>query len=350
MKIYINGRFLSRKMMGINRFAYEMCKALQKEGVIFEILVSGDIQSCYETSSFKITTIRFLSSHLWEQITLPIYLSSKKDYILINFSGLGPIFNKRQIVTIHDLAFLENPKWYSKTYYLFYKTMTPILAKNAKKILTVSNFSKQEIIKKLKIEEDKIAVIYNAISEGLCSDSKIPSIDDEKFILSVASIDPRKNFTRLLNAYLSSDIKLPLYIIGSKNKVFGNCNILSKSIKNVIFLGYVTDSELKSYYAHAEIFLYPSLYEGFGIPPLEAISNNCPVIASDIPVFREIYKDCICYINPLSEKDIAEKINSLIYNENEKRRLREKGKSLLSIYSWEKSSKKVIETINDCIK
>ncbi|MCK9155681.1 MAG: glycosyltransferase family 4 protein [Paludibacteraceae bacterium] len=349
MKIYINGRFLTQKMMGINRFAFEMCRALQKEGLDFEILIPEETCDCYDTSSFNITPIKFFSSHLWEQITLPLYLLLKKDYILINFSGLGPVLCKKQIITIHDLAFLENPNWYSKGYYYIYKLLTPIAARNARKIFTVSNFSKHEITSKLHINEYKIEIIYNAISEEINKGKDDTPIASEKYILSVASIDPRKNFGQLLKAYLKSGIKTPLYIAGSKNKVFGESGISSESIQNVKLLGYVSDADLKRYYAQAELFIYPSLYEGFGIPPLEAISNNCPVIISDIPVFKEIYKDSVCYVNPLSDEDIAEKMKLLVNNNEKREELRAKGENILSLYSWKKSAIKAIEVIKECM-
>ena len=340
-KIYINGRFLTQKLTGVNRFAYELCLALAAKGVDFQIIAPKNINESYDISKFKMCFLGHGNSHFWEQITLAFYFLFKKNYILINFSGLGSIFLKRQFITIRDLSFLKNPKWFSKKYYCFYKILTPIVAKKALQILTVSNFSKKEIQKYLGINEDKISVIYNAVSEKF--NNKTPLSEKKEYILAVSSIEPRKNFERLLAAAKLLDNDVKLLVVGAKNKVFGNVNLEQNS--RVEFLGYVSDEELKKYYSNALLFVYPSIYEGFGLPPLEAMASGCPVVLSDIEVFHEVFSDSAIYFNPYDINDIAQKINEVLKSKETQEKLIFKGYDLVKKYSYENSADLILAQI-----
>lgn len=313
--IYINGRFLLQEQTGVNRFAYELCKALRKSGIVFVLLCPyGDIKNCYDTTEFSIKRCGWGKSHVWEQLFLPFFFfMTQGKNLLVNFTGIGPIAIKSKIMTIHDLGFMINPKWYSVSYIFLYKTLTPLSVATSLKVLTVSEFSKNEIIRLLHVEKDKIAVIYNAVSSSFTQldTSHENSAKGEKYILAVSSIDPRKNFETLLKAFsILKDTDMKLYIIGGQNRIYStsveelSANISSERIK---WLGRVTDTELKQYYKNTSCFVYPSLYEGFGIPPLEAMSIGVPVVVSDIPSIREVCGDAALYANPLDEKVLQKK-------------------------------------------
>lgn len=330
-KIYINGRFLTQNMTGVNRFGYEVCLSLAKLGVDFEILTPAGVKDEYDLSSLKVKTLNLFVSHLWEQITLPLYLIGK-NAILINFSGLGPIFRSKQIITIHDLSFMVNPSWFSKGYYYFYRIFTPIVAKNAKKILTVSEFSKKEIVKFLKVHSQKISVVYNAVSDTFLNQKEYAENTNlnKQYILSVFSLDPRKNLETLINAYKESKIDIPLYIIGGGNSIFGDINI--KSSHGIYFLGRVSDKELISYYRNASLFVYPSLYEGFGLPPLESIMCGCRnILLSDIEVFHEIYGDYVNYVDGKSISSLSFAMQKALIEGNKNISI----ENLKNRYSWD---------------
>lgn len=343
--IYINGRFLTQRITGVNRFAYEMCNAMQNLGFDFIIVVNKKyILDCYDISKFKIVNWGFGKSHFWEQLILPFFFITKRNYVLINYSGLGTIFLKKQIITIHDLSFLYNSEWFSKLYFHFYSILTPIQAKKALKILTVSEFSKNEIIRLLKLPSKKIAIIYNAVSENF-NHIKTNCNINKDYILAVSSIDPRKNFETLIKAInlLSFDTKL--YIIGDSNAVFRNTKI-SKSL-SVEFLGRVSDSELINFYKNARLFVYPSLYEGFGLPPLEAISSGCCTIVSNINVFKEIFEDAVGYFDPNNAHDIKRCIESYYFSDELRHRTKCNFKRIESKFSWNKSAKILINELNN---
>lgn len=345
--IYINGRFLTQPQTGVNRYAYELCMALKKLKVDFVIICPKQKIENYNIKDFKIKYFGKLPSQLWEQIDLFLFYSRiKGDKILLNFTGLGPVFLRNKIMTIHDLSYMINSKWFSFSYRLFYSVFTPISAHFAQKILTVSFFSKHEIMRLLNIREDKIHVIYNAVSENI-ADNTSNSKTNEKYVLAVSSIDPRKNLNRLIESFKlvrnkNKDIKL--YIVGGFSKVHGKEKL--ENTDGVEFLGRVSDSKLYSLYTNAVCFIYPSLYEGFGIPPLEAMKCKCPCIVSDIEVLKEVCGDAALYVNPYNEVDIAEKIIEM--NDNNKLRLKiiEKGIIREQIYSWENSARKLLNIIS----
>ena len=340
-KIYINGRFLTQKLTGVNRFAYELCLALVVKGVDFQIIAPKNINKSYDISKFKMYFWGRCNSHFWEQLMLAFYFIFKKNYLLINFSGLGPIFLKSQFITIHDLSFMKNPKWFSKKYYYFYRILTPIVAKKALHIFTVSNFSKKEIKKYLNIKENKISVIYNAVSEKF--NNKTSLSEKKDYILAVSSIEPRKNFERLLAATKLLDNATKLLVVGSTHKVFGNVHLEQNN--RVEFLGYVSDDELKKYYSNALLFIYPSIYEGFGLPPLEAMASGCPVVLSDIEVFHEVFGKAATYFNPYDIDDIAQKINDVLKSKEIQEKLILQGYDLVKKYSYENSVDLILSQI-----
>lgn len=351
-EVYINGRFLCNKMDGISRFSFEICKQLKRLGLDFKIVIPKWLE--YENEeSFEIVRFGNLKSHFWEQIDLLRFLKTKGNPLLLNLSGLGPLFYNNQIITIHDLSFYENKKWFSKSYTLFYSIATPVLARNALKILTVSNFSKTEIIKYLKIDEKKIEVIYNAAVNDLEKSSDniqispiVNSILNDKYVLAVSSIDPRKNLQRLINSFL--ELNLENYKLVLVGKISNHFNVkLSSNSKSVIFTGFVSDSELSILYKKCEFFIYPSLYEGFGIPPLEAMKNDCAVIVSEIPSLKEVCSDAALYVNPFDTENIKNGMLKIIEDSGLKEELKRKGSLRSEFFKWKDSGEKVHNLIKD---
>ena len=295
--IYINGRFLTQPMTGVERYAYNMCKAMAEQQLSFTIVCpQATIQACYDISHLKIVHYGRGNSHLWEQCILPFFFLNKKNYVVLSFTGLGTILIRNKVMTIHDLSFLENPKWFSRAYYWWYKLMTPLAIKTSRHILTVSEFSKREIIRVYPfLQEQDVTVVYNAADNSLFRPlSQVPA-PTERFALAVSSLDPRKNFNRLIEAF--EDIPdCKLYIVGTRHRVFREGQ--NHQSDNLHYLGRVSDAELVRLYNQAACFIFPSLYEGFGLPPIEAQSCGCPVLVSDIPVLREVCGDTATYFDP----------------------------------------------------
>jgi glycosyltransferase involved in cell wall biosynthesis len=348
--VYINGRFLTHKMTGIPRFSYEMCKAMYQLGMNIRV-IAPQSEKNQQIYPFPVIYYGKKKSHLWEQIDLYFFMRKKKQTILISLSGLGPLLYSNHITTIHDLSFWKNPQWFSFLYRLIYKTLTPIVAKRARKILTVSRFSKKEIVDCLHIPAEKIEVINNAVSSDLKSDRKIINSSDrattEKYILMVSSHDPRKNLSRAIEAFLSLDLKeIKLYLTGDEGDVFKDIQ-LNMNHPSIRFLGRISDDQLIDYYRNAALFLYPSLYEGFGIPPLEAMANGCPVLVSDIEPLREVLNDSAFYCDPYDIHSIANGILTLLENSEQRNRLIQKGYEREKLYNWHFSAQKIKQIIEN---
>lgn len=344
----VNGRYLTQKATGVHRYAFEICNKLHEMGVDFHVAIPQEIHPDYKFS-FKTVKCGSLKTHLWEQISLPHYLKSIGSPLLISFSGCGPLNYKNQIITIHDVSHERYPQWFSKNYYLFYHFMMPRIGKKAHAILTVSEFSKSEIIDTLGLDANKIHVVHSNVpfhtkpTEEEILNYK-PNPDAEKYIIAVSSMDPRKNFIRLVEAFNKIDDKIiKLYIIGMRFKAFNTPN-LEKLVGDRIYLpGYINDETLQQMYQNALLSVYPSLYEGFGLPPLESMTFGCPAIVSDIPALREVSEDAALYVDPYDTKDITQKINLLLESKDLRQTLQRKGLKQIQKYSWEKSANQVYD-------
>lgn len=348
--LFVNGRFLSQRPSGVHRFAFEMCEALYRLGIDFTVVAPRDMHPSYNPH-FKIVHVGKVSNHLWEQIVLPLFLLRQHNPYLISFSGLGPVFYGRHIATIHDLAFIVNPKWYNALYAFYYRVMTPILARNARGIITVSNSSKDEIVRYLRVDENKIGVVYNAVSPLILSqtddnDMQLPVTGP--YILSVSSIDPRKNFLRLIESFNRlGDPNMKLVIVGGNSKSFSKMNFDESLLENVVFTGHVGNDELAAYYRNARLFVYPSLYEGFGIPPIESLSLGCPILLSDIAVFHEVCGDSAFYCDPMDVNSISSQIEYVLdHYDVAMRKVAEAGDLSLK-YSWDKSAQELADFIKE---
>ena len=344
--LYVNGRFLTRRMTGVERFAYNTCKAMAAMGYEFTIVCPhATIAEGYDISDLHVVHYGRGNSHFWEQCVLPFYLLSKRDSVLCSFTGLGSIPVSRKVMTIHDLSFLENPRWFSKPYYWWYKLMTPLAARTSRRIITVSKFSKGEIQRFYPfIPDETIHVAHPAADTQHFTRLTNLQPPSERFALAVSSLDPRKNFARLVEAFQGIN-GCKLYIAGNANRVFGEGEGTTMS-ENVKWLGRVSDDELLRLYNQAECFIFPSIYEGFGIPPVEAMACGCPVIASDIPVVCEVCGDAALYFTPTDPQSIHDTIcHYLEHSDTLKPQLREKGFSRCQRYSWEKTAKAVMEAV-----
>ena len=322
--LYINGRFLTQRMTGVERYAYNLCKAMAELHQPFTLICpQAPIQDCYDVSTLQIIHYGRGNSHFWEQCILPFFFIGKKNYVVLSFTGLGSILVRHKIMTIHDLSFLENPKWFSRPYYWWYKVMTPLAVRTSRHIITVSEFSKREIRRFYPFVKDQdITVIYNATDESLFRPLTQVAPPSERFALAVSSLDPRKNFNRLIEAFQNIPDCM-LYIVGAYNRVFesdrGQVPVSTPSDKEsdrnlspVRFLGRVSDEELVRLYNQAVCFIFPSLYEGFGLPPIEAMSCGCPVLVSDIPVLREVCGDAATYFDPYNPYAIRKAIQQFL--------------------------------------
>jgi glycosyltransferase involved in cell wall biosynthesis len=349
MDIYVNCRFLTQKVTGAQRFAIEISRQLKKLNPNINFISPKNIVNKNVAQELNVKILGKNTGYIWEQVDLPLYLKTKGNPLLINLVNVAPLIYKNQVVTIHDISWKHFPDSVSRQFYAVYSFLIPRIAKNSRHIFTVSEFSKKDISSQLGIPEEKFTVIYNSVSKHF----RRLFTKKEKLILSVATLQPYKNLESLIKAFISLKNKgrlreYKLYLVGGINrKVFSNSNIsrLVEGRGDIHFTGYVSDDELVKLYNTAEAFVLPSKFEGFGIPPLEAMACGTPVIVSNAGSLPEVCGDAAYYVNPYSTEDIAKGIERVINDKKLQMELIEKGLKRVKLFSWEKSAKKLMETV-----
>lgn len=337
--IVINGKFLTRKITGVERYAYEILLELDKIASKDEIVlaVPKDVSLTMNLSNIKMVTVGHHNGIVWEQIELPIYIMKNKA-VGVHLCNVAPLI-KPDIVCIHDMNIRANPWNFRKTFVLWYRLQFFIITHFAKHIITVSEFSKSEIRKYYSKMKVQITIVGNGwqhmkrIKEDNGIFDKLHIDKQELYYFAMSSMTPNKNLPWILRtAKIYSDKK---FIVAGKidTKVFGKTNM--ENLGNVVYAGYVSDGEAKALMCHCKAFLFPSYYEGFGIPPMEALSVGANIICSDIPVLHEVYGDSAVYVDPDGEGfDDA----SLLKNNEISQRI-------LSGYSYEDSAYQLYEII-----
>jgi len=365
MPIAVNARFLTQKVTGTQRYAINIShelKRLQPETVFLAPPAIDDPQLAAELEvkiigkkSYRIyKKFKLPANLLWEQISLPLYLARNDKPCLLNLVNLAPYFYKNNFITIHDLTFKLYPEYFSRAFAALYNFLVPRLARRARHIFTDSQHSKSDICKYLNIFPAKVTVVYCAVNMEPISDNSQPPYP-WPYILAVGALEPRKNIPRLIAAFNKlEDKNIRLVIVGkSDSKVFSNTSVSRKALNKhpdekeprVIFTGYLEDHKLAILYKHAICFCYPSLYEGFGLPPLEAQTQGCPVIVSDRASLPEVFRDSVLYCDPEDIDDIAKKLQVMVCNEKLRIEFKIAGARNCRNFNWRVSSRKVASLI-----
>ena len=351
MKFVIDGVFLTQNTTGIQRFAYEICSELDNliEKDVLEILVPEDATFLPDYKNISIVKYGKLHGYLWQQIDFCYYLKKKK-YQGICLTNEVPVLFPKGIVCLHDISYKVNPEFFNygkgRLSVIWHKINYLAIVKSKMKILTVSEFSKKEIMRIYGIDEQRIDIIYNAwqhmnrISENEFVYDKYGFLKKNEYYFSMSTLAANKNFKWIL--YAAKQNPQYQFAIAGGGKLRGAAEAMGfTNLSNVHFLGYVSDEEAKTLMHNCKAFLFPTLYEGFGIPPLEAISCGCKqIIVSDIPCMHEIYGDYAQYINPID-------YNSIVLPENNEYK---KINNLLKKYSWKESAQRLFYVIKKEMK
>ncbi len=367
MKIGIDCRLWSET--GVGRYIRNLVLNLRKidkknEYVLFVLSKDYDqIISHFSSLNFHLVKTDIRWHTLGEQLRFPQILN-RENLNLIHFPYYSvPIFyNRPFVITIHDLIVdhfstgkattLPLPAYEFKR--LAYKFILRLAAKKAKKIIAVSNATKNEIIDHLKIDGEKIVVTYEGVDDkirNLPTSLKLRGASKiQNYFLYVGNAYPHKNLERLLEAFKALNSDVSLVLIGKEDYFY-------KRLKNkiqtmglsdkVTFLRNVGDEELSGLYRNAKALILPSLMEGFGLPALEAMANNCLVLASDIPALKEVCGDTAIYFNPYDINDMVEKMKEIYSNDNSGKK--ERGSERAKLFSWERMAKETLKVYESCV-
>ncbi|RXS89208.1 glycosyltransferase family 1 protein [Geobacillus sp. PK12] len=367
MKIAINATILDDRPTGLGVFTINIIQNLSKliDSKKDEIIVYTSNPSFFREYPVTIKKVNSMIQpkrgklggvirFLWSQFIFPLRLKADRIDILYSTTHHGTFFTKKkQILTIHDLLPLKFPKQHKLQYYYF-KYVLPLLLKKASKIITVSENTKKDIYQHYNYPLNKIHIVPNSYNkEHFCVSKE--TIYKEKYgdyILFVGASYPHKNLIKAIEAFFLVKDKLPsckLVITGGREEYREKIKERFKDFKDfnkiVVFINYVQYKDLPTLYSNALALLYPSLYEGFGIPPIEAMACGCPVIVSNTSSLPEVCGEAAYYINPEDVIDIAKGIETVLKNENLRKQLSVKGLERVKKYSWEESAKKLLDCL-----
>jgi len=314
------------------------------------------------TNRYKNFSVRLLPPPT-PLVRVPVYLTYelfKRPVDVLHVQYTAPPFCRVPVVvTIHDLAFERMPETFTRRGSFQLKLTVRRTAKKAARIATVSEYSRQDLLDIYKLPPEKVVVTYNGVESSFTLQPSVPNEAEEvrrrfgvsrDFLLAVGSLQPRKNLVRLIRAYARlrserQDFRPQLVIVGRKlwlaSEIFDEVK-RHPWVDDVILTGYVADEDLPALYRAARAFVYPSLFEGFGLPPLEAMACGTPVVTSDVSSLPEITGDAALLIDPNDERALANALIEVLNNDPLRAELREKGIAQAKKFTWRDAAEKTL--------
>ncbi len=366
LKIAFDARTLFTSRTGIARYLDGYLKALSRhyqDNEYYLLVPKKNFYSSY--NNLKVIASSYnLPEEIWEHFVLEVICRRHTVDVLHSPNEGGPVSSKffKWIVTIHDLIPLKFPDLYFRNvvheayYYLKLKNVR----NHADKILTVSKATADDIIKFLGIPASKIEVIHTPPDEifNQVSSQKLNEVLDkyhirQPYLLAIGSMEPRKNLRNILLAYkklLSERVDIPsLILFGYEWRNTSSLSLIREVglVKNVIYVGGVLEQDLPALYSGALAFIYPSFYEGYGLPVIEAMACGCPVITSNVSSLPEVAQDAAILVNPLNYEEIKNAILALLIDASLTKSLVNKGFERVRQLSWQKAADKLMEVYNE---
>lgn len=328
MFVTVNGRFTTQRVTGVQRYARQMVARKAQW---------ADVAAPRNTS-------HGVHGHVWEQSVLPMRVGRS---LLWSPCNTGPLAVRNQVVTIHDCAFHDHPEGFTRRFAAWYRWLVPRLAQRIRGIITISRFSRDRLLEYCQLPPEKITVIpqgvdpcFHPVDEEAIADVRRKLALPERYVLYVGSLAPRKNLARLLQAWklvspLHPDASLVL--VGTSSHVFRDAGLGSLP-RSVMATGYVAEDQLAAVYGGAEILVFPSLYEGFGLPVLEAMACGTPVITSNVTSTPEVAGDAALLVDPYSEESMADGLQKLLSDAALRAQLAARGLERAKEFTWDRTA------------
>lgn len=368
MRIGFNAQILTDGRTGVTCYARNVVRLLPKIGKEHEFIIFGNSPDLhYDENNVKvIITPQWINTSskriIWEQIYLPLLVKKYKIDIMFYPDHTASFFLKKikQAIMVHDLAPFTMADTFHKMRRIYKQKAINYSINSAKIVFVNSFFTKSEVVRYFPNIKNKINIVHLGLEksierisdEALLADHRKKYSLKEPVILFVGTIETRKNIIRLIRAFAKGKRTYgwqhSLLLVGMPGHGFNDIQkeIFSNKIQDFVKIsGYVQENELSIFYSLADIFVYPSLYEGFGFPPLEAMRCGCPVIVSNSTSIPEVVGDAGLYVDPYNESSITEQINLLINNSNLKKELVEKGYKRSLQFTWEKTVSSTLEVL-----
>lgn len=362
------------KRVGISEYAYQLLLQFasdryKERGFKFVIYLKDDPLPHMPKKSKHVNYRILKPGKLWTQWRLPLdlFFHYPRPDVFFSMTHYAPRFSPvPTVVSVMDVSYVRFPHLFKPGDLYQLRNWTKYSVNNARRVLTISDSSKSDIIKEYHVSEKKVVTIYPGIKEITSLEPRVFGMNQLKakydisdhYVLFVGTLQPRKNIVRLIEAFakvlknhdIDAEVRktLQLVIIGKKGWLFED--ILAAPEKfgvtnQVKFLEGIQDDELNIFYQHAICYVLPSLYEGFGLPVLEAMQRDCPVITSNVSSLPEAGGEAALYVSPKDVDDIAEKISLLVTDKKMRKDMIEKGKEQVQKFSWKKAAKETLDVL-----
>lgn len=365
-KIYVNGRFLQQPITGIQRYGRELLRVwdnlidsgeIDSQQVNIEVLIPPSKVDAPTLRHIKVRQVGRFKGQLWTQFELP---ANSRDGLLFSPDNLQPLLAPLlgpSVVTVHDLTFKLFPRAHTTAFRLLYGLLISNGIRNATALITSTDAERRNILRHYPSARDRIAVVHlggrSAQLAAVNHEQMRDNQPTERYILWVGSLISRKNPQGAIDAALlvNRKMRLPFIVVGSGHRGMQKPDIrIPRNHRVVQFANRVSSSDdLIALYRNALCLLFPTFYEGFGLPALEAMAHGCPVVTSDIPVMREVCGDAALYCNPNDATDIAEKIGMLAENSEAREQLRHRGLVWAAQFSWERCARETFAVLHRVI-
>ncbi len=346
MEFVINGRFLTQQITGVQRYARELVQAFDEfldhdPNVKITVLCPRLSTLAPAWRNIKLRQVGRLQGHIWEQIELPLYARGKTLFCPANTAPLISLFRASPVVvTLHDLSYKYFPDAYQLAFRLWYKFLIPLVLRRASAIITVSQSERRAILSFYPYAASRLHAIANGGLPAEISREQARFAQQRgDFILYVGSLSRRKNFPRMFEVAcrLAREHGYHFTFVGNTPKgLVSSAAVVPKDISSkVIFVGAIDDfATLIPYYRTAACFLFPSLYESSGLPPIEAMTFGCPVVVSDIPALRERCGDAAMYCDPYDADSIYNAVLRVMQDEKLRFSLGTNGQKRAESFTW----------------
>ena len=355
MRVAINARVLAKpEPAGVSRYTKQLLLALSNRDDDIEYLVFG-VESLpeplrgaphIENAAVAPTVPSGPRVQFWEQVTLPRKLRGYDVDLLHSTAGFSPVLTDvPTVLTVHDISPITHPEWFSGGYATLYRALTPFALRSADHVVTISAFSQSEIERTYPWTRGTVSTVHNGLTP-IPDDETDPvdGLDTGSYLLFVGSLNPRKNVSRLLDAYEQYrrrvDDPLPLVLAGSQRDVFAAVD--RPPIDDVHALGFVPDAQRNWLYHNATALLFPSLYEGFGLPIIEAMDCATPVLTSNVGAMAEVADDAAVLVDPTDTDAIAAGIERIATDDSLRATLVDAGRRRAEQFTWASTAAEMV--------